>query len=212
MLVISFVLLGALWKRPLLAPHRIGRDLGDRVSAVVLGPVRIVVQALSVALFLLVWVSALFGDTDPFQNLAPTWIYVIFWLGVPALSVVLGNVWRALSPWRGIADLFVWLRELGGGEARPLADYPERLGRWPGAVALFAERAHAIDNRFALSEANLAAVIEICRTLDGLPLAIELAAARVQALGTQHLLRAMRDRLRLLTASRDRTAPRLRSI
>jgi hypothetical protein len=137
-LVVSFVLLGALWKRPLLAPHRIGRDLGQRVSALLLGPVRIVVQALSVVVFVLVWVSALFGDTDPFKNLAPTWIYVIFWLGVPALSVVLGNVWRALSPWRALADLFVWLRELGGGEARPLAEYPERLGRWPGAVALFA--------------------------------------------------------------------------
>ncbi len=82
-------------------------------------------QALSVALFGLVWVSALFGDTDPFRNLAPTWIYVIFWLGVPALSVVLGNVWRALSPWRAIADAFVWARELGGGEA-------QASGRVPG--------------------------------------------------------------------------------
>ena len=77
-----------------------------------------------------------------------------------------------------------------------------------GAVALFAERAHAIDSRFALSEANAAAVIEICRALDGLPLAIELAAARVPALGVQQLLGAMRDRLRLLTSSRDRTAPK----
>ena len=80
-----------------------------------LGPVRIVVQAVSVVLFVMVWVSALLGDTDPFRNLAPTWIYVIFWLGVPALSVLLGNVWRGLSPWRAIADLFVWLRELGAG-------------------------------------------------------------------------------------------------
>ena len=82
--------------------------------------------------------TALFGDTDPFRNLAPTWIYVIFWLGVPALSVLFGNVWRGLSPWRAIADLFVWVRELGGGEALPLAEYPERFGRWPGAVVLFA--------------------------------------------------------------------------
>ena len=63
---------------------------------------------------------------------------MIFWLGVPALSVVLGNVWRALSPWRAIADAFVWVRERAGQEAQPLADYPERLGRWPGAVVLFA--------------------------------------------------------------------------
>jgi hypothetical protein len=136
--VVSFVLLGALWRRPLLGKRQDGQGLGNRLSAFVLGPLRVVVQAISVALFVLVWISALLGDTDPFRNLAPTWIYVIFWLGVPALSVLLGNVWRALSPWRGIADLFVWVRELGGGDARALADYPERLGRWPGAVMLFA--------------------------------------------------------------------------
>ena len=132
------MLLGALWRRPLLAKGQDGRELASGFSRVVLGPVRIVVQAVSVVLFVMVWVSALLGDTDPFRNLAPTWIYVIFWLGVPALSVLLGNVWRGLSPWRAIADLFVWLRELGGGEARPLAEYPERFGRWPGAVVLFA--------------------------------------------------------------------------
>jgi hypothetical protein len=136
-LVVSFVLLGALWRRPLLARGSDGHGLGAGLSSFVLGPLRIAVQALSVVLFVLVWVSAVLGDTDPFRNLAPTWVYVIFWLGVPALSVVLGNVWRALSPWRADADLFVWLRELGGGAAQPLADYPERLGRWPGAVALF---------------------------------------------------------------------------
>jgi hypothetical protein len=137
-LVASFVLLGVLWPRPLLAAHELGRALGAVFSRLVLGPVRIVLQVLAVVLFGLVWASALFGDTDPFRNLAPTWIYVIFWLGVPALSVVLGNVWRALSPWRALADGFVWARELGGREARPLAEYPERLGRWPGAVMLFA--------------------------------------------------------------------------
>ncbi len=84
------------------------------------------------------WVAALFGDTDPYRNLAPTWVYVVFWLGVPVLSVVFGNVWRALSPWRALADAFVWLRERGGREAKPLADYPERLGRWPAALALLA--------------------------------------------------------------------------
>ena len=103
-----------------------------------LGPLRIAVQALSVALLALVWLAALFGDTDPYRNLAPTWIYVVFWLGVPALSVAFGNVWRALSPWRALADAFVWLRERGGREAKPLAEYPERLARYPAALALLA--------------------------------------------------------------------------
>jgi hypothetical protein len=92
-----------------------------------------------VAFFALVFASAVLGDTDPLSNLAPTWVYVIFWLGIPALSVLLGNVWRALSPWRAMADAFVWVREAGGRrEAQPLAVYPERLGRWPGAIALLA--------------------------------------------------------------------------
>ena len=63
---------------------------------------------------------------------------MIFWLGVPALSVVFGNVWRGLSPWRALADAFVWVRERTGADVRPLAEYPERLGRWPGAVVIFA--------------------------------------------------------------------------
>jgi hypothetical protein len=137
-LVASFVLLGLLWPRPLLAAHGNGHPLPAALSRAILGPLRIVVQALSVALFALVWASALFGDTDPFRNLAPTWVYVIFWLGVPALSVVVGNVWRALSPWRALADAFVWVWERGGREARPLAAYPEHLGMWPAALLLFA--------------------------------------------------------------------------
>jgi hypothetical protein len=104
----------------------------------VLVPLRILLQALSVVLFVEVLAAALVGTTDPFGNIAPTWIYVVFWLGVPLLSVLFGNVWRALSPWRALADLFVWLRERGGRRARPLAVYPERFGRYPGAVALFA--------------------------------------------------------------------------
>ncbi len=137
-LVISFVALGFLWKTPQLERHETGRDLGETVGRLVLGPLRIVAQVLSVALFAVVLASALVGTIDPQTNLAPTFVYVIFWLGLPLLSLVLGNVWRALSPWRALADAFVWLWERGGREARPLAAYPERYGRYPGAVALLA--------------------------------------------------------------------------
>ncbi len=138
MLVISFIALGALWKTPQLELHAAGRDLGAGFSRFVLGPLRIFVQAVSVFLFFVVLAAALFGTSDPLDNLAPTWVYVIFWLGLPLLSLLFGNVWRALSPWRALADAFVWLWERGGREARPLAAYPERFGRYPGAVALFA--------------------------------------------------------------------------
>ena len=137
-LVVSFIALGALWQTPQLERRSIGRPLGGGLSRLVLGPVRIVVQAISVVLFLVVLAAALVGSSDPFENLAPTWVFVIFWLGLPLLSLLFGNVWRALSPWRALADAFVWVWERLGREARPLAVYPERFGRYPGAVALLA--------------------------------------------------------------------------
>ena len=70
-----------------------------------------------------------------------------------------------------------------------------------GAIALFVQRATAADRRFALTSANRAAVAEICRRLDGNPLALELAAARVPALGVGALLEHLGDRLRLLKSS-----------
>lgn len=75
-----------------------------------------------------------------------------------------------------------------------------------GAVALFAERARAADRRFALSDENLPHVLEICRRLDGLPLALELAAARVPLLGVRGVAERLDDRFKLL-AGGSRSAP-----
>lgn len=68
-----------------------------------------------------------------------------------------------------------------------------------GAVALFAERVAALQPRFVLGEDNVAEVCELCRRLDGSPLAIGLAAARVPVLGVAALARALDERLQLLT-------------
>ena len=68
------------------------------------------------------------------------------------------------------------------------------------AVALFVERARAADPHFRLDAGNAAAVAEICRRLDGIALAIELAAARLPLLGVEGLRQRLGDRFRLLTA------------
>jgi predicted ATPase/class 3 adenylate cyclase/DNA-binding CsgD family transcriptional regulator len=75
------------------------------------------------------------------------------------------------------------------------------------AVELFADRARRSRPDFAVSDENAAAVGEICRRLDGLPLAIELAAARVRALSLAEILDTLHDRFRLLTGG-ARTAVR----
>jgi len=138
-LVVSFVLLFALWRRPLLEEHSGGRALPSWLSRVVLSRVvRIVLGLLSVVLFVLTLATALVGTTTSLLNFAPTFVYVVFWLGVPFLSVLFGNVWTVLSPWRAIADATVWILELGGREARPVLEWSGRWGRYPAAGALFA--------------------------------------------------------------------------
>jgi len=80
------------------------------------------------------------------------------------------------------------------------------------AVRLFVERAAAADPGFVLDPGNVAAVTEICRRLDGIPLAIELAAARVSALSPDDIAKRLGDRFRLLTGGRRTAVPRQQTL
>ena len=90
-----------------------------------------------------------------------------------------------------------------------LADRAEAgaaTGEDAGAIELFVERARSAAPGFTLGPDDRALVAELCRRLDGLPLAIELAAARTRALTLRELLRRLDDRFRLLSAG-TRTSP-----
>jgi predicted ATPase/DNA-binding CsgD family transcriptional regulator len=90
--------------------------------------------------------------------------------------------------------------------ARP--DQPlQQLGQ-NEAVMLFVERAEAASGRFELTAANRSAVVDICRHLDGLPLAIELAAVRTRVLTPEQILERLTDRFGLLTAGGRAALPR----
>lgn len=82
----------------------------------------------------------------------------------------------------------------------PLALPPDEATEVAGfdAVALFVSRAQAADRRFKLDARNAEGVAEICRRLDGIPLALEMAAARLPMLGIEVLQSGLRDRLKML--------------
>jgi len=76
------------------------------------------------------------------------------------------------------------------------------------AVMLFTERAAAATGRFELTTSNQAAVVNLCRRLDGLPLAIELAAVRTRVLSPEQILERLSDRFGLLTGGGPAALPR----
>jgi hypothetical protein len=136
-LVVSFLALAVLWRRPVLEDYDGGRPLPPALGRVVLSPVtRTVLGAVGLGLLVLVTATALVGERSTVSNLAPTFVYVLFWLGLVPVVVLLGNVWAPLNPWRAAADAAARLSRRLGWDSRPAA-YPKRLGRWPAAVGLF---------------------------------------------------------------------------
>jgi len=81
-----------------------------------------------------------------------------------------------------------------------------------GAIALFVDRAKAADTRFSLSDDTAPIVAEICRRLDGIPLAIELAAARVKVLSIPNLAQRLNERFKLLTGGSRTALPRQKTL
>ena len=133
-LFVSFAGLAAGWTEPRLQGER--EERRDPPMAV-----QVVAGLAGVAIFAAVVYSGLAGADAPRENLAPTFLYVVFWIGVRFASLIFGDVFRHLNPWRAVGRAAGWLMKRIGGEAaaEPLP-YPERLGRWPAVagLALFA--------------------------------------------------------------------------
>ena len=109
------------------------------LQEILLSPwLRVALGGLSVALFALVSLAALLGERSPTQNLAPTFVWVVFWLGLVPVVVVFGNVWRVLSPWAAVADGVAWAWSRSGRRWEPPWPYPDGAGRWPATAFLFA--------------------------------------------------------------------------
>src|SRR5206468_11648120 len=129
-LVASFVGLAALWPRPRL------QRMQERVAGTVPRLLDPLFGALGIAIFVLVVYAGLAGTQSATANLAPTVIYVLFWVGIPFASALFGDVFRAINPWRALARAVAWTaRRIAGEDNLPdPLPYPQRLGRWPAVV------------------------------------------------------------------------------
>ena len=132
-LVLSFAALGALWRTPLLE-----RDRFRPLFRFPRRAVRVLLGAVGLLLFVVVFMAALVGERSVGTNIAPTFVLVGFWVGLVPVSVLLGNVWAWLNPWRAAADVVAWTWDRAGLAWDPPFAYPERLGRWPAALLLLA--------------------------------------------------------------------------
>jgi hypothetical protein len=138
-LILSFVALVVLWRKPVLVGRDGGRPLGPIWQRLLLWPGwRVILGIVAVGLLVVIWLAALVGEPDAADNLAPTFVWVVFWLGLVPLVVLFGNLWAVLSPWRAVADAVAWAWRKAGRGWEPAAQYPERLGRWPAAILLLA--------------------------------------------------------------------------
>ncbi|WP_354643528.1 ATP-binding protein [Kitasatospora camelliae] len=127
---------------------------------------------------------------------------------VDACAELVGALLRAAPGVRVLATSRQSLRAEGEHllPLAPLAVEPPATGAPSEAVELFADRAGAVLPGFALTAANRPQITLLCRRLDGIPLAVELAAARLRALSVEQIIHRLDDRFRLLTGG-ARTAP-----
>lgn len=135
-LVVSFTVLAVAWREPRYdaatsgrpAPAWLDRLVSSRALAVS-------ARVLGMVFFLYVAAAAVFGEDTLINPFLGT-VYVLLWVGIVPASLLLGPVFRAVSPARTISMLFA--RISGVPEGQGLYTYPARLGYWPAAIGLFA--------------------------------------------------------------------------
>lgn len=129
-LLISFAGLAVFWRTTRLEGGVEGRVLLQRAplseTLFILG------RIIGMALYVLLVVAAAFGDPDTVDNIAPVFVYVVFWVGMTLVCALVGNLWSIVNPFDTLAALVERLRG-GSGSATPA---PYRWGRWPAVATL----------------------------------------------------------------------------
>jgi hypothetical protein len=137
-LIASFFALSAAWRQPRFEDER-WRSLGEGLSRALLGiPAQVVCGLVGIFLLGVAVYAGLKGTEAPDRNFTITFLFVTVWLGVPALSVLIGDFFRMFNPWRAVGRAVGGAFEAIAGQRFAHARYPQWLGRWPAAIGLLA--------------------------------------------------------------------------
>jgi hypothetical protein len=139
---LSFVVFGVFVRRapaPSTGPRidllatPLGRVVGHRVVVMML-------RIVALGLFVVTILAGLLGDQNPYRNIAPTLVWIVWWVGLAYVSAFAGDLWALVNPWATAFDGARWLyRRLGRtGEPGLRLAYPSTLGVWPACVLLLA--------------------------------------------------------------------------
>ena len=137
---LSFVLIGLFVQRH---PEKFDYPRLNLLRVPGLGPVlsspvvSAVVRTVSVLMFLLLLVAGFFGTDRAIENISPTFIWIIWWVGMGYIVALVGNVWVFINPWKITFEWYQRLRGHADEPEDPPFTYPQGLDIWPALLLFF---------------------------------------------------------------------------
>src|SRR5438445_7486930 len=132
--VLSFVVVA------LFARHTPGARGYPRIDLGAYPALAALLKLIAAFLFILAVTAGFIGDQDPYFNIAPTLVWILWWVGLATVSAFLGDLWGFAKPLRSLFDMAdrVYRRLTGRSGLALNLPYPEALGVWPAVGLLFA--------------------------------------------------------------------------
>ena len=137
--VFSFVVVGLFVRdmAPARAYTRI--DLFDHPLGKLVTTLGVLLKLAALGLFAVMLLAGVFGDQNPYRNIAPTLVWIIAWVGLAYISAFVGNIWPLINPWRTVFDVAqAAYRRICGRDLALDMPYPRALGVWPAVFLLLA--------------------------------------------------------------------------
>jgi hypothetical protein len=139
-IIVSFVIVGVFSRGASRSAAYVHMRLPMGTLALFGAAIGLLIRLAALALFMVAILAGLFGDQNPYRNIVPTLVWIVFWVGLTFVSAFVGNVWPLINPWRTFFDGAAWLYRCLGFAREPSLHlpYPPLLGVWPAFIFLLA--------------------------------------------------------------------------